>query len=76
MLTHNCLNENNDVVGKQEMVQNIFQEQHLCTFRREHHKEICTEIQGGIMSCSDCGKIISTSDIINIYLQQWRDTVI
>jgi hypothetical protein len=28
------------------------------------------------MSCSDCGKITSTSDIINSCLQQWRDTLI
>jgi hypothetical protein len=28
------------------------------------------------MSCSDCRKIISTSDIINSCLQLWRDTVI
>ena len=75
-ITHNCLNENNDVVCKQEMVQNIFQEQDPCTFGRACHKEICTEIQEGLMSCSDCGKIISTSDIINSCLQLWRDTVI
>jgi hypothetical protein len=28
------------------------------------------------MSCSDCGEIISTTDIINSCLQQWRDTII
>jgi hypothetical protein len=28
------------------------------------------------MSCSDCGKIISTSDVINSCLQLLRDTVI
>ncbi len=50
-ITHNCLNENNDVVHKQEMVQNIFQEQDPCTFQRAHHKELCYEIQGGLMSC-------------------------
>jgi hypothetical protein len=31
-ITHNCLNENNDVVHEQEMVQNIFQEQDPSTF--------------------------------------------
>jgi hypothetical protein len=39
-IAHNCLNENNDVVHKQEMVQNIFQEQDPCTFRRARHKEL------------------------------------
>ncbi len=28
------------------------------------------------MSCSDCGKMISTSDTINSCLQQWRDIII
>jgi hypothetical protein len=28
------------------------------------------------MSCSDCGEIISTSEIINSHLQQLRDTII
>jgi hypothetical protein len=31
-ITHNCLNEKNDVAHKQEMVQSIFQEQDPCTF--------------------------------------------
>ncbi len=75
-ITHNCLTENNEVVRKQDTVQNMFQEQNLSTFQRAHHKEICTEIQGGLMSCSDCGKIISTSDIINSCLKRWRDIVI
>ncbi len=75
-ITHNCLSENNDVFHKQEMVQNIFQEQDPCSFQRAGHKELCTEIRGGLMSCSDCGKNISTSDIINSCLQLWRGTVI
>ncbi len=68
-ITHNCQNHNNDVVCMQETVENIFHEQDPSTFRRAHHKELCTEIQGGLMSCSDCGKIISISDIINSCLQ-------
>jgi hypothetical protein len=28
------------------------------------------------MSCSDCGEIISTPDIVNSCLQEWRDTII
>ncbi len=31
-ITHNCLNENNEVVHKQDTVQNMFQEQDLSTF--------------------------------------------
>jgi hypothetical protein len=58
------------------MVQNLFQDQDSCFFGHAHHKEICTEIQGRLMSCSDCGEFISTSDIINSCLQKWRDTII
>ncbi len=75
-ITHNCLNENNEVVLKQDTVQIMFQEQDPSTFRRARHKELCIEIQGGLRSCSDCGKIISTSDIINSCLKWWRDIVI
>ncbi len=75
-ITHNCLNENNDVVCKHEMVDNLFQDQDTCIFQCARHKELCTKIQGGLMSCSACGEIISTSDIINSCLQQWRDTII
>ncbi len=28
------------------------------------------------MSCSDCGEIISTLDIINHCLQEWKSTII
>jgi hypothetical protein len=28
------------------------------------------------MSCSDCGEIVSTSDIINHCLQEWKNTII
>jgi hypothetical protein len=69
------LNENNEVVHKQDTVQNMFQEQDPSTFRRARHKELCTEIQGGLMSCSDCGKIISTSDII-INCLKWRRDIV
>ncbi len=40
-ITHNYLNENNDVVCKQEMVQNIFQEQDTCTFQRAPRDDLC-----------------------------------
>ncbi len=49
-ITHNCLNENNDVVCKHKMVQNLFQEQDPCIFQCACHKELSTEIQGRLMS--------------------------
>ena len=69
-ITHNCSNENNEVVFKQDTVQNIFQEQGPSTFQRARNKELCTEIQGRLLSCSDCGKLMSTSDIINSCLKR------
>jgi hypothetical protein len=43
----------------------------MCTSQK-----LCTEIQERLMSCSDCGEIIPTSDIINSCLQQWKNTII
>ncbi len=52
-ITHNCPNENNEVVFKQDTVQNIFQEQDPSTFQQARDKELCIKIQGRLMSCSD-----------------------
>jgi hypothetical protein len=64
-ITHKCVKESNDLVNKQDMDEVLFQEQDPYIFRRARHKELCADIQGGLMSCSDCGEIISTSDILN-----------
>jgi hypothetical protein len=48
-ITHNCLNENNDVVCKHDMVQNLFQEQDPCIFQCACHKELCPEIHRRLM---------------------------
>ncbi len=58
------------------MAEVLFQVQDPYIFQRARHKELCEDIQGGLMSCSDCGEIISTSDIINNCLQERKNTVI
>jgi hypothetical protein len=75
-ITHKCVNEKNDLVNKQNMAEVIFQEQDPYIFWRAHHKNLCADIQGGLMSCTDCGEIISTSDIINHCLQESKNTII
>jgi hypothetical protein len=55
-ITHNCLNENNDVVCKQKTVQNIFQEQDPSIFRCARHKELCTEIKEDLCHAPTVGK--------------------
>ena len=54
------------------MAEVLFQEQDPYIFWRAHHKELCADIQGGLM----CGEIIFTSDIINHFLQEWKNTII
>ncbi len=46
----------------------MFQEQNPSTFQRACHKELCTEIQGGLMSCSDCGKKILHQTLSTVVL--------
>jgi hypothetical protein len=46
------------------------------TFCRARHKELCSEIQGKVMLCSICQKIISASDIVNQSLQQFKEHLI
>jgi hypothetical protein len=54
--SHKCINENNDIVNKQDIAEKLFQEQDPCILLCVSHKDLCTDIQGGLMSCSDCGK--------------------
>ena len=68
--------QKNDLVNKQDMAEVLFQEQDPYIFWRAHHKELCADIQGGLMSCSDCGEIISTSDIINHCLQEGNTIIL
>ncbi len=68
--------QKNDLVNKQDLAEVLFQEQDPYIFRHARHKELCADIQGGLMSCSDCGEIISTLDIINHCLQEWKNTII
>ena len=58
------------------MAEVLFQEQDPYIFRRARHKEFCADIQGGLISCSDCGEIISTLDVIDHCLQEWKNTII
>jgi hypothetical protein len=75
-ITQKCVKESNDFINKQDFAEVLFQERDPCIFWRARHKELCADVQGGLMSCSDCGEIISTSNIINHCLQEWRNTII
>jgi hypothetical protein len=75
-ITHKCVKESNDFINKQDIAVVLFQEHDPYIFWHARHKELCADIQGGLLSCSDCGEIISTSNIINHCLQEWRNTII
>jgi len=75
-ITHKCVKESNDFINKQDIAEVLFQERDPYIFWHAHHKELCADIQGGLMSCSDCGEIIFKLDIINHCLQEWKNTII
>ncbi len=54
--TKNRNNINNDIVSKHDTPEKLFQEQNASTFCHARHKELCSKIQGKVMSCSDCQK--------------------
>jgi hypothetical protein len=58
------------------MLQQLFQEQDRCIFCHAGHKELCTDIQGRGMPCSDSAQTISTCDIIKKSLKQWSKFLI
>ena len=68
-ITRKCNNIYDDTVSKHDTPEILFQEQNASTFHCLRHKELCTEIQGKVMSCSNCQKTISSSDIVNQSLQ-------
>ncbi len=71
-ITHKCHHKNNDIVSKHDTPDKLFQEQNTSIFCHERHKELCTDIQGKVMWCSDCQQTISESDIVNQSLQQLK----
>ncbi len=75
-IIHKCKKEGSGVINKQDIAEVLFEERDPYIFRRARHKELCVDIDGGLMSCSDCEEIISTSSIINNCLQKWRNTII
>jgi hypothetical protein len=54
------------------MAEVIFQEQDPYIFQYARHKELCADIQGGLMSCSDCGEIISASILSTIFFKSGK----
>jgi hypothetical protein len=64
-ISHKCVKKSDDFINKQDIAEVLFQEHDPFIFWRARHKELCADIQGGLMSCSDCGENISTSNIIN-----------
>jgi hypothetical protein len=75
-ITHKCNDINNDIVPKHDTPEKLFQEQNTSTSHHARHKELCSEVQGKVMSCSTCQKTISASDIINQSLQQFKEHLI
>jgi hypothetical protein len=69
-ITHKCVKE-----LKTGIANNLFKDKDPCYFQQGRHKDLCDEVKGGIMYCGECNKTITTVDIVNRSLQQWRDTI-
>ena len=70
-VTHTCEGTGEKVV-KTDLVQNIFQDRDPQIFRNARHKNLCHEIKGKLMECKDCGKQVSSIDVVNLALTRWK----
>jgi hypothetical protein len=64
-ITHNCLDKNIIKVSKTDIANNLFKDMDPRYFRQGRHQDLCNEVKGGIMYCSECRKTITTVDIVN-----------
>ena len=65
-------NDGRDV--KAIIADKVYEDQVPRIFCNARHKELCHEIKGKVMKCSECHQEISTVEMINNCLQSWRET--
>ena len=75
-ITHKCICKNDEETSKTSIPENIFKEKDSDCFRRARHKELCNNVNCGLMVCKYCEQTISTTDIINQSLKTWKSTVL
>jgi hypothetical protein len=61
---------------KTDIPESLFKEKEPDCLSGARHKDLCNDIRRGIMFCQDSEQPISTTDIVNQSLKQWKDTVI
>jgi hypothetical protein len=74
-ITHKCADKNENEELKTGIANNLFKDKDPCYFQQGRHKDLCDEVNRGIMYCGECNKTITTVDIVNKSLQRWRDTL-
>ena len=52
----------------------IFVDREPQVFRDARHKTLSHDIRGRVMQCVKCGSEMSTTDIVNLALESWRQT--
>lgn len=75
-ITHKCIDGNETERTKVDVPNNLFKEKIPVVFRHARHKDLCDQVKGGIMHCSECAQTVSTIDIVNNALQTWKDCLI
>ena len=69
-VVHKC----NQSDGKARPVEEIFQQCSLQTLRDARHKNLCNDVRGKILECKDCKELFTTTEIVNLALERWRDS--
>jgi hypothetical protein len=75
-ITNKRLGKKDQETFKTGIPESIFKEKEPDCLRQARHKELCNDIEGGIMFCQDCEQTISITEIVNQSLKRWKDTVI
>jgi hypothetical protein len=75
-ITHKYIGKKDQETLKTGILESIFKDKEPDCLHQARYKDLCNDIGGGIMFCQDCEQPISTTDIVNRSLKQWKDTVI
>ena len=70
---HVCNNANSQPASEPILASNVFEDREHQVFRNARHRTLCHDVKGRVMQCVSCGSEVSTTDIINLALESWRN---
>ena len=72
VVEHACNNVSVQSVSDPTPADSIFVDREPQVFRDARHKTLSHNIRGRVMQCAKCGSEVSTTDIVNLALESWR----